>query len=91
MATVLGQAEDVLAGAVALAAAGDEVAFATIVRAHHDDMTRVAFLVCGDLDLADEAVQTAWTIAWRRLGSHLLVGDVGHEFSRVVQIDLRGP
>jgi len=69
MATVLGQAEDVLAGAVALAAAGDEVAFATIVRAHHDDMTRVAFLVCGDLDLADEAVQTAWTIAWRRLGS----------------------
>jgi RNA polymerase sigma factor (sigma-70 family) len=69
MATVIGQAEETLAGAVAMAAAGDEAAFARIIRAHHDDMTRICFLVCGDLDLADEAVQAAWSIAWRKLGT----------------------
>jgi RNA polymerase sigma-70 factor (ECF subfamily) len=69
MATVTVQIEDKLAGAVALAAAGDEVAFARIVQAHHDDMTRVCFVICGDLDIADEAVQAAWPIVWRKLGS----------------------
>lgn len=69
MATLIGQMEDPLAGAVALAVAGDEVAFARIIRAHHDDMTRVCFVICGDLDLADEAVQAAWPIIWRKLGS----------------------
>jgi RNA polymerase sigma factor (sigma-70 family) len=69
MATVTAQMEDKLAGAVALAAAGDEVAFATIVQAHHDDMTRVCFVICGDLDVADEAVQAAWPLVWRKLGS----------------------
>ena len=61
--------DDSLAGAVALAAAGDETAFARIIRAHHDDMTRVCFVICGDLDIADEAVQVAWPIIWRKLGS----------------------
>jgi DNA-directed RNA polymerase specialized sigma24 family protein len=61
--------EDKLAGAVALAAAGDEVAFARIVEAHHDDMTRVCFVMCGDVDIADEAVQSAWPIVWRKVGS----------------------
>ena len=60
---------DGLAGAIDLAAAGDEAAFARIVNAHHDDMVRVCFVVCGDLDVADEAAQAAWTIAWRKLGS----------------------
>jgi len=60
---------DNLTRTVALAAAGDEVAFARIVEAHHDDMTRVSFVICGDLDIADEAVQAAWPIAWRKLGS----------------------
>jgi DNA-directed RNA polymerase specialized sigma24 family protein len=69
MATVIGHMEENLAGAVALAAAGDEAAFARIVRAHHDDMTRVCFVICGDLDVADEAVQAAWPIVWRKLGS----------------------
>ena len=32
-------------------------------------MTRVCFAICGDLDLADEAVQAAWPIAWRKLGT----------------------
>lgn len=51
------------------AATGDEVAFAQIVAGHHEDMARVAYLVSGSLDLADDAVQAAWAIAWRRLGT----------------------
>ena len=53
---------------VRAAAAGDEVAFTRIVAAHHDDMVRVGYVVCGDADLADEAVAAAWLIAWRKLG-----------------------
>lgn len=53
---------------VSLAAGGDEAAFTQIVAAHHDDMMRVSFVVCGDADLADEAVAAAWLIAWRKLG-----------------------
>jgi len=49
------------------AIAGDEVAFARIVAAHHDDVARVAYLVCGNLDTAEEAEQAAWAIAFRRL------------------------
>lgn len=66
---MMGQIEDNLAGAVSLAVAGDETAFARIIQAHHDDMTRVCFVICGDLDIADEAVQAAWPIVWRKLGS----------------------
>jgi RNA polymerase sigma-70 factor (ECF subfamily) len=52
------------------AAAGDAVAFARIVAAYHVDMTRVAFVVSGgDQDLADDAVQGAWSVAWRKLGT----------------------
>jgi RNA polymerase sigma factor (sigma-70 family) len=54
---------------VETATASDEVAFARLVEAHHADMTRVCFVVCGDIDLAREAVQAAWPIAWRKLGS----------------------
>ena len=49
------------------AIAGDEVAFARIVADHHDDMARIAYLVCGDLDIAEEAEQSAWALAYRRL------------------------
>jgi RNA polymerase sigma-70 factor (ECF subfamily) len=52
---------------VARAAHGDEIAFARIVAAHHDDMARVAYVMCGDVDLAQEAVQSAWSKAWTRL------------------------
>ncbi len=69
MASLIFPTKESLAGAVARAADGDEVAFARIVEAHHDDMTRVCFVICGDLDTADEAVQAAWPIAWRKLGS----------------------
>ena len=55
---------------IRLAAAGDTVAFARIVAAFHGDMTRVAYVVSGgDQDIADDAVQAAWSIAWRKLGS----------------------
>ncbi|HET7182442.1 MAG TPA: RNA polymerase sigma factor [Candidatus Limnocylindrales bacterium] len=52
---------------VARAARGDEIAFARIVAEHHDDMARVAYVMCGEVDLAQEAVQSAWTKAWTRL------------------------
>jgi RNA polymerase sigma-70 factor (ECF subfamily) len=55
---------------VRLAAAGDTVAFARIVSAYHADMTRVAYVVAGgDQELADDAVQAAWCVAWRKLGT----------------------
>jgi hypothetical protein len=69
MSTARVQVDRDLPGAVAQAAAGDEAAFARIIQAHHDDMTRVCFVICGDLDIADEAVQAAWPIVWRKLGS----------------------
>jgi hypothetical protein len=69
MATSVVPLDDSLAGTVALAGAGDETAFARIIKAHHDDMTRVCFVICGDLDVADEAAQAAWPIVWRKLGS----------------------
>jgi RNA polymerase sigma factor (sigma-70 family) len=61
--------DDSLRAAVARAATGDELAFARIVAAHHDDMARVAFVVCGDVELAQEAVQAAWQKAWAKLGT----------------------
>ena len=32
-------------------------------------MARVAFVICGEREATLDAVQNAWTIAWRRLGS----------------------
>jgi len=49
------------------AAAGDEAAFTRIVTAYHWDMVRVAFGVCGEPELALDAVQAAWLVAWRKL------------------------
>ena len=54
---------------VARAASGDEVAFARIVAAHHDDLARVACVVCRDVQLAQDAAVAAWPIAWRKLSS----------------------
>jgi len=58
-----------VASIVALAGAGDEAAFAQLVAAHHADMARVAFAVCGDRELAEDAVQSSWLVAWRKLHS----------------------
>jgi RNA polymerase sigma factor (sigma-70 family) len=60
---------DAAAATIELAVAGDEVAFARIVAAHHEDMARIAYLVSGSTEVAEDAVQAAWAIAWRRLGS----------------------
>ncbi len=49
------------------AVAGDEAAFARIVATYHPDMVRVAYGICGEPDLAFDAVQAAWLIAWRKL------------------------
>jgi RNA polymerase sigma factor (sigma-70 family) len=54
---------------LASAAAGDEAAFATIVGAHHEDMRRVCVVVVGSEEIADDAVEAAWSKAWRKLGS----------------------
>jgi RNA polymerase sigma factor (sigma-70 family) len=51
------------------ALAGDEPAFAWMVETYSPDMARVCYVVCGDLDLADEAVAAAWPIVWRKLSS----------------------
>ena len=51
------------------AAGGDADALARIVAAYHDDMARVCFVICGDQDAAQDAVQSAWPIAWRKLGT----------------------
>jgi RNA polymerase sigma-70 factor (ECF subfamily) len=54
---------------LASAAAGDEVAFASIVAAHHEDMRRVCVVVVGSEEIAEDAVEAAWSKAWRKLGS----------------------
>jgi RNA polymerase sigma factor (sigma-70 family) len=57
------------ASVVAQAAAGDADAFAAIVGTHHDAMARVCYVICGDQDIAQDAVQVAWPLAWRKLGT----------------------
>ncbi len=59
----------VVASTIALAGAGDEAAFAVLVATYHADMARVAYVTCGDRELAEDAVQSAWLVAWRKLGS----------------------
>ena len=51
------------------AAAGDDEAFSRIVATHHEDMRRVCVVVTGDPRVAEDAVQAAWAVAWRKLGS----------------------
>jgi len=58
-----------VAAAVRSAVAGDELAFARIVDAYHCDLVRVAYVVAGDEQLAEDAAKSAWSIAWRKLGS----------------------
>ena len=56
-----------LASTVRLAAEGDEAAFTRLVVLHRESMARVAFVICGDAEATRDAVQSAWSIAWRRL------------------------
>ena len=57
-----------LAVTVKRAADGDQVAFAQLVAEHHAAMTRVAYVIAGDPAVAADAVQSAWSIAWQRIG-----------------------
>ena len=61
--------DDVLRAILAKAAERDETAFARLIEAYHDDMTRVAFVVSGDVEVAQEAAQAAWSDAWTNLGT----------------------
>jgi len=58
-----------VATTVERAIAGDEAAFARIVAAYHLDLVRVAYVICGDEGMAEDATQAAWWIAWRKLPS----------------------
>jgi RNA polymerase sigma-70 factor (ECF subfamily) len=58
-----------LEATVRSAATGDEAAFARLVTEHHASMARVAFVISGDAETTLDAVQSAWAIAWRRMGS----------------------
>jgi RNA polymerase sigma-70 factor (ECF subfamily) len=70
MVTMTSRTDESSAGLMRLAADGDEVAFARIVDAHHADMSSVCFVATGgDAELTEEAVQSAWPIAWRKLGT----------------------
>lgn len=55
-------------GVVAAAARGDPVAFSALVTAHHADLLRVCYVILGDAALAEDAAQSAWIQAWRKLG-----------------------
>jgi len=46
---------------------GDAAAFTQLVGTHHAELVRVAYLVCGDQDLARDAAQAAWIKAWQGL------------------------
>jgi RNA polymerase sigma factor (sigma-70 family) len=61
--------DQAFASTVALAAVGDKAAFARLVATYHADMARVAFAICSDRGLAEDAVQSAWLVAWRKLRS----------------------
>jgi RNA polymerase sigma-70 factor (ECF subfamily) len=54
---------------VAAAADGDGAALELIVAEYHDDMVRVAMVVCGDPDVAQEAVASAWPKVWKKIRS----------------------
>ena len=46
---------------------GDTAAFRTLVDAHHAELVRVAYVICGDVELARDAAQAAWIKAWQGL------------------------
>jgi RNA polymerase sigma-70 factor (ECF subfamily) len=54
---------------LARARGGDAAAFTELVSMHHAELVRVAYLVCGDQELACDAAQAAWVKAWQRLPS----------------------
>lgn len=65
---MIGRAADGdLSSSLASAATGDQAAFARIVARFQEELFGIAVLVTRDRSLAEDAVQSAWTIAWRKL------------------------
>jgi len=56
MVSELSVAGGIVATTVAEAAAGDADALARIVSARHDDMARPCYVICGDADMAQDAL-----------------------------------
>ena len=46
---------------------GEPEAFTALVDTHHAELVRVAYVVCGDVETARDAAQSAWIKAWQRL------------------------
>jgi RNA polymerase sigma factor (sigma-70 family) len=69
MEAMSGTVRQDVAGVLAAAAAGDEIAFARIVAVHDEEMYRVCVAVGRDEAIAADGVQAAWAIAWRKLGT----------------------
>jgi len=70
MVTISARSDEITGGTVEQAAAGDAVALARIIARYHDDMARVCVVICGgDREAAADAVQSAWPVVWRKLGS----------------------
>ena len=83
MTDIAVQDASAVATTVRLAAEGNEVAFARLVSEHHAAMARVAYVIVGDAEQTRDVVQSAWSIAWRRL--HTL-RDPGHVRAWLVAI-----
>jgi RNA polymerase sigma-70 factor, ECF subfamily len=45
----------------------DHADFAALVHRYHPDLLRVAYVVLGDRELAEDAAQAAWARAWQRM------------------------
>ena len=70
MVTLSASTDEINAATVEQAASGDAVALARIIARYHDDMARVCVVICGgDREAAADAVQSAWPVVWRKLGS----------------------
>jgi RNA polymerase sigma-70 factor (ECF subfamily) len=52
---------------VSLAAGRDRAAFTALVATYQPDLLRVCYVILGDVTLSEDATQTAWMKAWRKL------------------------
>ena len=61
----------------------DRTSFAEVYRRHHAPAVRLAFLLCGDAEIAADVVADAWVGVYRRLGRGG-IEDVGPYLRRAV-------
>jgi RNA polymerase sigma-70 factor (ECF subfamily) len=50
-----------------LSAEDRQGAFVRLVQAHHADLVRLAYLICGDRELAADIAQSTWQAGWAQL------------------------